>query len=849
MFRKASEVGFVYNRYRSPGTTIKERKTVQTSFVSRSLSFSSSSDSFLEDEEFDIKPKTEYTYAKSGSYSPRFLGRKYVKPNMSRRRIHVLNTSSYTDKEEDERFVEMSDSSDEGSYDYYTYKAVPDRGMVLRSGSRLKSVRSVLEGHVAEHDSVASNTITSTNAMLISNRNFNSNIADSNYNSNINNSASKKDLTASESHSKSNQSSRTSVSSRSQRSVRKTLIGDFDGADNSNTVDNVQESSSVRRTSSREDIEEEEVEKGSLETSANKERSAMKSSSQIKHMYGLDSEGEFSDSSSSEKKSRGISRSGSAETVATKTVITTVIETITRITKPVTDPFWRTIGQPVWEKVVKRILVVVGLDVWLLKRGGARWCCMLLPLLLLIPLFFIIGFGPVQRVFAIPVFFTSESKSESLSVENVENLGYVSLREDVRRILLQLQESNRQHLQLSDIEMMINTTLQKELDKIKASQTEYQYTQKQEQLNFEGDQSRSFDSIRRQIMNITAEIKKLQINLNLQKDDIQSQSGILKADIASHVNDLEKKIEALTLDLSQLDKSNQALLLTVKNCCHEDSFYVKTVHDQVDTILAQMMEGHTTGKVQDAFSAWLHAHYVSREALDARLKILANELTDQIMDVMKQSKTEETQVYIASNNTGISEQYVKIIIEDALQKYSADKTGLADFALESAGGSVISTRCSETYYKKTALISVFGIPLWYSSNSPRTVIQPEVHPGECWAFRGSQGYIVIQLSTAIVPTGFTLEHIPKSLSPTGNIDSAPRDFTVFGLQDEIKEGVNLGNFSYNQDGKPMQFFPVQIKDSPHFRLVELQILNNHGNLEYTCLYRFRVHGKPYRPLT
>jgi Sad1 / UNC-like C-terminal. len=27
-----------------------------------------------------------------------------------------------------------------------------------------------------------------------------------------------------------------------------------------------------------------------------------------------------------------------------------------------------------------------------------------------------------------------------------------------------------------------------------------------------------------------------------------------------------------------------------------------------------------------------------------------------------------------------------------------------------------------------------------------------------------------------------------------------------------------------------------------FDMVELKILSNHGNIEYTCLYRFRVHG-------
>lgn len=35
----------------------------------------------------------------------------------------------------------------------------------------------------------------------------------------------------------------------------------------------------------------------------------------------------------------------------------------------------------------------------------------------------------------------------------------------------------------------------------------------------------------------------------------------------------------------------------------------------------------------------------------------------------------------------------------------------------------MSTRCSETYETKTALISLFGVPLWYFSQSPRVAIQ------------------------------------------------------------------------------------------------------------------------------
>ena len=57
-----------------------------------------------------------------------------------------------------------------------------------------------------------------------------------------------------------------------------------------------------------------------------------------------------------------------------------------------------------------------------------------------------------------------------------------------------------------------------------------------------------------------------------------------------------------------------------------------------------------------------------------------------------------------------------------------------------------------------------------------------MHPGQCWAFKGTEGYLVIQLSGWIIPTAFTMEHIPKALSADGKIDSAPKDFTVLVSQ-------------------------------------------------------------------
>lgn len=196
---------------------------------------------------------------------------------------------------------------------------------------------------------------------------------------------------------------------------------------------------------------------------------------------------------------------------------------------------------------------------------------------------------------------------------------------------------------------------------------------------------------------------------------------------------------------------------------------------------------------------------------------------------------------------GLNESDVIRIVKEALLKYDADKTGMVDHALESAGGNIISTRCTESYQVHLAELTILGFPVfWYpTNNNPRIIIQPERMPGQCWAFKGSQGYIVIKLASNVLPTGFTLEHIPKSLSPSGEIDSAPREFEVWGLHSENDEGVLLGNYEYDQNGDPFQFFAVQEANTEYFPMIELKINSNHGNLQYTCLYRFRVHGVRY----
>nr|CAD7405348.1 unnamed protein product [Timema cristinae] len=188
-----------------------------------------------------------------------------------------------------------------------------------------------------------------------------------------------------------------------------------------------------------------------------------------------------------------------------------------------------------------------------------------------------------------------------------------------------------------------------------------------------------------------------------------------------------------------------------------------------------------------------------------------------------------------------NEEMVKKLIQEELSLYDADRTGLPDYALES----------------------------------------PSMQPGHCWAFYGTTGKVVIRLAKDIFITAVTLEHIPASIAPAGNIASAPNSFAVivsvicreymsdsdmnFGSRiclecrnssrngfvpeehgkDDKDMEILLGTFNYNNSGPSRQTFKVNMKDTRYigpFRQVGLWILTNYGNPKYTCVYRFRVHG-------
>ncbi|XP_029986219.1 SUN domain-containing protein 2-like isoform X5 [Sphaeramia orbicularis] len=387
---------------------------------------------------------------------------------------------------------------------------------------------------------------------------------------------------------------------------------------------------------------------------------------------------------------------------------------------------------------------------------------------------------------------------------------------------------------------------------------------RQQDLQSQRTQVSRLDRLELDLLRLTRRTEELQQRRDAAPKAAPAPSGTLPSAVSAGVD--RQSHDALLSEVTRLETALENVRREVKDLsgCGDGCRQLSTIQDailsQVSTWVQEevrvLVYGNQLavggGAVPESLLQWLSSRYVSGADLQEALSSLERSILKNVSVQLEhrlhpQEEEEEVLQREGATGGGVTEEVkeVRVIVQDALRLFSQDRTGLADFALESGGGSILSTRCSQTYETKAALLSLFGVPLWYFSQSPRAAIQPDVHPGNCWAFRGSTGFLVIRLSMRIRPTAFSLEHIPKSLAPSGTLRSAPKDFSVYGLDDDTQDrGTMLGSFTYDQDGEAVQTFVVTEDVDRSFQIIEVQVLSNWGHDEYTCLYRFRVHGTP-----
>lgn len=221
----------------------------------------------------------------------------------------------------------------------------------------------------------------------------------------------------------------------------------------------------------------------------------------------------------------------------------------------------------------------------------------------------------------------------------------------------------------------------------------------------------------------------------------------------------------------------------------------------------------------------------------------------------------------------LAEDRVIAIVEERIQLYAKDRTGMRNFAHAFTGADIIRPLTSATFISPQSPVEAVA---W----EPEIVISPGLEAGRCWSFSGSKGYIGISLADRIVVTNITIEHISLDLAP--QTDTAPRDLIVWGfvedttkLQDyryilrddaafstafpipsssmpremAVQNFIPLLNFTYDLYAEDfLQTFTVHphlLAISAPVRHVVVDVQTNWGNEVQTCLYRVRIHGVRY----
>jgi len=174
-----------------------------------------------------------------------------------------------------------------------------------------------------------------------------------------------------------------------------------------------------------------------------------------------------------------------------------------------------------------------------------------------------------------------------------------------------------------------------------------------------------------------------------------------------------------------------------------------------------------------------------------------------------------------------------------------------------------------------------------STLPPEAIFDPSTIPGSCWPMRGSSGHVTMRLPYPVKVSAVTVDHAsPLLLNNTLDVSSAPRKIRLIGyppcsddcrgLGFDLSKGTVLATINYDRDGRHIQTFDLSgssdapesdcaeskvVQGScsapPDFDLqativpesarevsgIRLEVLSNWGVDEYTCLYRFRVHGQ------
>ncbi|KAL7692717.1 putative SUN domain-containing protein [Plasmopara halstedii] len=355
--------------------------------------------------------------------------------------------------------------------------------------------------------------------------------------------------------------------------------------------------------------------------------------------------------------------------------------------------------------------------------------------------------------------------------------------------------------------------------------------------------------------------------------------------VAKHTEGLRDEFTNTTLQLGQ------DLQTAAKQ--QSDLFAVlKKQKDEID-LVQDMLQKSSSGPTSDAANE--NARVMSminelkdwRESFEHKMKVemqrKVHEIESRLSSVLQDEKSSLSSSVDAFRGLDATDPGILRVIEVAVQAVEIKKTGRVDHAALANGASIIYSERDLLYQEGSSLtqllnrivgLSVFENekftspsfrrapnsilgqllssgenPWWLSRHNgrPETALSETMEIGSCWGIAGSSGRLSVKFAQQIIADAVTIDHIPAQIA--SDFSSAPYQFRILGIAGHpLRETVDLisfGNFSYASKGPASQSFRLTSPLSQRSPIdgITLEILSNHGNAEYTCLYRFRVHGQ------
>lgn len=220
------------------------------------------------------------------------------------------------------------------------------------------------------------------------------------------------------------------------------------------------------------------------------------------------------------------------------------------------------------------------------------------------------------------------------------------------------------------------------------------------------------DPQQRLIANLENKIKFINDKLSdktIENQDLKFSLDLLKSEHESLLGNVNGYKDDIDIKLEKLLKDIDLKFVTLNQNQHS------TIDNHVKLILMDIM-GYENSKEKPTnvdLKSWIQNIFVAKDYLELRLNELNLKFDKSLKDEQDRSAAilmknvgeqikSQTLLIIENNNkqkaggTGkvdvLDDVKIKAIVREVLAIYDADKTGLVDYALESAGGEVLSTR-------------------------------------------------------------------------------------------------------------------------------------------------------------